>query len=203
MSAKRRSRHESGDISCALSANGCDIVVGKQESNVKASALITVPVVCDTAATMPVVGADLSKAVAPLEKTKVSVSLDTANGLRHITEAVNVLNAKGLMDRSLVVDGCSRSLCPVVSVCESKQLGFEIDQGATGARFLSGTCSQTYLELDREGDFFTFDVEADSGYESCSEGDDGAFMCADDGGGDSDVWDCVECATEHADIMTC
>ena len=38
-------------------------------------------------------------------------------------------NAKGLhvMDRSLVVDGCSRSLCPVVSVCESKQLGFEID----------------------------------------------------------------------------
>ena len=78
------------------------------------------------------------------------------------------------MDRSLVVDGCSRSLCPVASVCESKQLGVEIDAGATGARFLSG--SQTYLELDREGDFFTFDVEVDSGYESCSEGDDGAFL---------------------------
>ena len=61
-----------------------------------------------------------------IKKTKVSVSLDTANGLKHITEAVNVPNAKGLMDRSLVVDGCSRSLCPVVSVCESKQLGFEL-----------------------------------------------------------------------------
>ena len=78
-----------------------------------------------------------------IKKTKVSVSLDTANGLKHITEAVNVPNAKGLMDRSLVVDGCSRSLCHVVSVCESKQLGFEIDAGATGARFLSG--SQTYI----------------------------------------------------------
>ena len=135
---------------------------------------------------MTVVGVDLSKVVGPFKKTKVSVSLDTANGLRHITEVVDVANAKGLMDRSLVVDGCSRCLCPVVSVCESKQLGFEIDQGVTGARFLSG--SQTYLELDREGDFFTFDVEVDSGYESCSEpGDDGAFMCADDDGDDGDV----------------
>ena len=124
----------------------------KQESN-KASALITVPVVCDTVATMPVVDADLSKAVGSFKKTKVSASLDTANGLRHIIEAVDVPNAKGLMDRSLVVDGCSRSLCPVVSMCESKQLGFEIDGGATGARFLSG--GQTYLELGREGDFFT------------------------------------------------
>ena len=137
MSAVKRSllRHESGDISCALSANGCDIVVDKQASNDNASALITVPVVCDTAATMPVVGVDLAGVVGALKKTKVSVSLDTANGLRHITEAVNVPNAKGLMDRSLVVDGCSRSLCPVVSVRESKQLGFEIDAGATGARF--------------------------------------------------------------------
>jgi hypothetical protein len=100
------------------------------------------------------------------------------------------------MDRSLVVDGCSRSLCPVVSVYEPKQLGFEIDAGATGARFLSG--SQTYLEPDREGDFFTFDVEADSGYESCGEDDDGAFLCAEDGCGD-EMWSCVECTHEHAD----
>ena len=92
----------------------------KQVPNDKASALITVPVVCDTTATMPVVGANLAGVVGPLKKTKVSVSLDTANGVRHITEALNVPNAKGLMDRSLVVDGCSRSLCPVVSVCESK-----------------------------------------------------------------------------------
>ena len=86
---------------------------------------------------------------------------------------MKVPNAKGLMDRSLAVDGGSRSLCPVVSVCESTQLGFEIDAGATGARFLAG--SQTYLELDREDDFFTFDVEVDRGYEFCGEGDDGAF----------------------------
>ena len=39
--------------------------------------------VCDTAATIPVVGADLSKAVDSFKKTKVSVSLDTANGVRH------------------------------------------------------------------------------------------------------------------------
>ena len=78
-------------------------------------------------------------------------------------------------------------------------MGFEIDQGAIGARFLSG--SQTYLELDRGGDFFTFDVEVDSGYESCSEGDDGVFMCADDSGDCGDVWDCVECTAEHADIL--
>ena len=107
------------------------------------------PVVCDTAATMPVVGADLAGAVGPLQKAKVSVSLDTANGLRHITEAVDVPNAKGLMDRSLVVDGCSRSLCPVVSVCESKQLGFEIDAGATGA--LAGFCLVVGLTLSLTG----------------------------------------------------
>ena len=116
--------------------------VGKQGNNDNASTLITLPVVRDTAATMPVVGADLSRAVGSLKKTKVSVSLDIANGLKHINEVVNVPNAKGPMDRSLVADGCSRSLCPVVSVCESKQLGFEIDQGAIGAGFLSG--SQTY-----------------------------------------------------------
>ena len=56
-----------------------------------ASAMITVPVVCDTAATMPVVGADLSKVVGSFKKTKVSVALDTANGLRHITEAVDLM----------------------------------------------------------------------------------------------------------------
>ena len=42
MSAKRRkSKQESGDISCALSPNGCDIVVDKQGSHDNASALIT------------------------------------------------------------------------------------------------------------------------------------------------------------------
>ena len=86
----------------------------------------------------------------------------------------------------------------MVSVCESKQLGFEIDAGATGARFLSG--SETYLELDMEGDFFTFDVEVDSGYGSCDEGDDGAFLCAEDGCGD-EMWSCVECTPEHADVL--
>ena len=168
--------------------------VGKHRSGDNTSALIAVPVVCDTAATMPVVGADLAGVAGALKKTKVSVSLDTANGLKHITEAVDVPNAKGLMDRSLVVDGCSRSLCPVVAVCESKQLGFEIDAGATGARFLAG--SQTYLELDREGDFFTFDVEVDSGYASCGEGDGGAFLCAED-----ELWSCVECTPEPADVL--
>ena len=34
---------------------------------------------------MMVVGADLAGVVGDLKKTKVSVSLDTANGLRHIT----------------------------------------------------------------------------------------------------------------------
>ena len=58
--------------------------INRYLGNDNASALITVPVVCDTAATMPVVGADLAGVVGALKKTKVSVSLDTANGLRHI-----------------------------------------------------------------------------------------------------------------------
>ena len=51
--------------------------VGPQGSSDNASALISVPVVCDTAATMPVAGADLAGVAAALEKTKVSVSLLT------------------------------------------------------------------------------------------------------------------------------
>ena len=57
--------------------------INREVINDNASAMVTVPVVCDTAATMPVVGADLSKVVGSFKKTKVSVSLDTANGLRH------------------------------------------------------------------------------------------------------------------------
>ena len=91
-------------------------------------------------------------------------------------------------------------LCAMRCLCVSlNSWGFEIDQGAIGARFLS--CSQTYLGLDREGDFFTFDVEIDSGYASCGEDNDGAFMCADDYGDGCDMWDCVECVAEHADIL--
>ena len=86
-----------------------------------------------------------------------------------------------------------------MAVCESKQLGFQIDQGATGARFLSG--DKTYLELDREGDFFTFDVDVESGYESCDEGDDSAFLCVEDECESDDVWKCVECTPEHADVL--
>ena len=82
-----------------------------------------------------------------------------------ITEAVNIPKSKGLVDKALVVDNCSRSLCPVGTVCESKNLGFEIDAGANGSRFLSG--GETFPELDKEGDFFVFEVDTDSGYESC------------------------------------
>ena len=41
----KQESNESGDISCALSANGCDIVVDKQESN-EASALDTCTRLC-------------------------------------------------------------------------------------------------------------------------------------------------------------
>ena len=53
------------------------------------------------------------------------------------------------------------------TVCESKNLGFEIDAGASGhgARFLSG--GETFLELDKKGDFFVSEVDTGSGYESC------------------------------------
>ena len=103
-----------------------------------------------------------------LNKTPVTVALETADGTAVVTEAVDVPNAKGLMNRSLVVKNCARSLCPVVAVCESQSLGFQIDSGATGARFLSG--ESTFLELEREGDFFTFEVPTASDYESCDEG---------------------------------
>ena len=70
-----------------------------------------------TAAAMPVAGADLIGALAQYVKTPVSVALDTADGTVSVTEAVDVPGARGLMQRSLVVEGCSRSLCPVVIVC--------------------------------------------------------------------------------------
>jgi hypothetical protein len=52
---------------------------------------------------MPVVGADLAGVAGALKKTKVSVSLDTANGLKHITEVVDVPNARGLTGLRLLM----------------------------------------------------------------------------------------------------
>ena len=50
----------------------------------------------------------------------------TAQGTAVITDAIDIPKSKGLMDKTLVVDNCSRSLCPVlvvtVPVCESKNL---------------------------------------------------------------------------------
>ena len=70
LSAKRReSKQEFGVISCASSANGCDDVVDRWGSDVNASTMLTVHAVCDTAATMPVVGADLSKVVGSFKGT--------------------------------------------------------------------------------------------------------------------------------------
>ena len=70
--------------------------------------------------------ADLSGVVSGLKKVPVSVRLDTAQGTAVVTEAVDIPKSKGLMDKALVVDNCSRSLCPVlvvtVPVCESKNL---------------------------------------------------------------------------------
>ena len=188
------SEHGSGKPSA--NAEG---LLSKQEPECGGTGAALVSIVCDTAATMPVVGADMLGAVAPLNRTPVSVSLGTAQGTAVITEAVDVPDARGLMDKSLVVSGCSRSLCPVVTVCESKNLGFEIDQGATGARFLSG--SETFLELDREGDFFVFDVPVDSGYESCEECDESLFSSVAESLDGSDEWGCVECSDEHAMVL--
>ena len=104
-----------------------DVKLSSHGSDSGESALVSV--VCDTAATMPVAGADLSGVVSGLKKVPVSVRLDTAQGTAVITEAVDIPKSKGLMDKALVVDNCSRSLCSMVTVCESKNLGFEIDAG--------------------------------------------------------------------------
>ena len=62
-------------------------------------------------ADMPVAGADLQGLVSTLNKTPVTVALETADGTAVVTEAVDVPNAKGLMNKSLVVKNCARSLC--------------------------------------------------------------------------------------------
>jgi hypothetical protein len=202
--AGRRSEAISGQANTddnKVAGASCMLVDNRAEMGNSESALVSV--VCDTAATMPVAGADIIGALAQCDKTPVSVSLDTAHGTVRITEAVDVPNAKGLMDKSLVVSDCQRSLCPVVSVCETRNLGFEIDQGASGARFLSG--EKTFLELEREGDFFVFEVPVDSGYESCDEGPESIFMSDTQGDesnktGESE-WQCLEGTTEHQTIL--
>jgi hypothetical protein len=52
-------------------------------------------------------------------------------------------------------------------------LGFEIEEGAKSARFSRG--GETVLELDRSDQFFTFDIDDDSSYDSCDECDDSVF----------------------------
>ena len=147
-----RRRNEYSHSSCGASPGTTDGVINlttgpnKGGDDVLTGSALSVRVVCDTAATMPVAGADLQGLVSTLNKTPVTVALETADGTAVVTEAVDVPNAKGLMNRSLVVKNCARSLCPVVAVCESQSLGFQIDSGATGARFLSG--ESTFLELE-------------------------------------------------------
>ena len=164
----------------------------------ESGAAALVSVVCDTVATMPVAGADLIGALAQCDKTPVSVSLDTADGTVRVTEAVDVPSARGLMQRFLVVEGCSRSLCPVVTVCANQGQGFEIDRGATGARFLAG--DETFFECQREDDFFVLDVPLDSGYESCGEGPEGVFVS---GASVEELseWQCVECTDQHQAVL--
>ena len=198
---KTRSEESVGD-GTPLGEPNASAVAGdvnvNEADNTSADAAALVSVVCDTAATMPVVGADLIGALAQHNKTPVSVALDTADGTVTVTEAVDVPGARGLMQRSLVVEGCSRSLCPVVTVCANQNLGFQIDQGATGARFLAG--EETFLECQREGDFFVFDVPLDSGYDSCEEGPEGVFVSS---ASDSEVseWQCVECTDQHQAVL--
>ena len=197
-----RRKNECSHSCCDTPPGTTDVVkakagaVGCDNCGTAGSAL-SVRVVCDTAATMPVAGADMQELVSTLNKTPVTVALETADGTAVVTETVNVPAAQGLMDNSLVVKNCARSLCPVVAVCESQSLGFQIDSGATGARFLSG--DETFLELEREGDFFTFEVPSGEGYDSCDEG-----LCelsSGDGEQYDSEWRCVECLDEHADVL--
>jgi hypothetical protein len=196
-----RRRNEYSHSSCDAPAGTTDInlVTGSNMGgvNVLTGSALSVRVVCDTAATMPVAGADLQGLVGTLNKTPVTIALETADGTTIVTEAVDVPNAKGLMNKSLVVKNCARSLCHVVAVCESQSLGFQIDSGATGATFLSD--ESTFLELEREGDFFTFEVPTESDYESCDEGSLESW----NGGGVpiESEWSCVECTDDHAAVL--
>ena len=46
-----------------------------------------------------------------------------------------------------MVDGCARSLCLVVAVCESKQLGIERNQDAIVVLLVLGSCLVARLIL--------------------------------------------------------
>ena len=58
---------------------------------------------------------------------------------------------------------------------------------------------ETFLELEREGDFFTFEVPTESDYESCDEG---LLECWGNGGVPIEAeWHCVECTDDHTTVM--
>ena len=93
-----------------LGTGKADVVnVSDDVGDCGASAMVAV--VCDTAATMPVVGADLIDALASKHKSSVSVLLDTAHGTVNVDKAVDVPGARGLMDKSLVVDSVVLARC--------------------------------------------------------------------------------------------
>ena len=61
--------------------------------------------------------------------------VDTAKGSVFLTEGADLPVQYGLMNGGVVLPQSQDSLLPVVPVCQDDDLGFEVAQGATGARF--------------------------------------------------------------------
>ena len=138
--------------------------------NLVSGALVS-GIVADTGATVRVIGA-VHRHLAQNERALVrSVLVDTAHGEVEVSREAG-LPAPG-MKGALILPDCESSLLPVVLVREELNLGFQISQGGSRARFyrdgrtVNGLCKEGRLFIEPIGSL----VEPDSGYDTCEEGE--------------------------------
>ena len=111
-------------------------------------------VVMDTAATMPIVGKDLMHLARNVRPLPHPVSLETANGLVEVTSQCDLPAPHGVMNNSLCVPSCARTLNPGVATCLKHGFGLVIDEGGATGRYVKG--GVTMIELDLSGGMFGF-----------------------------------------------
>ena len=130
-------------------------------------------VVADTGATIKGIGTKHMGRARNMHALERPIKVDTAKGIVFLTEGADLPVQYGLMNGGVVLPESQDSLLPVVPVCQDDDLGFEVAQGATGARFYKeakDTCDkcgehkrETVVSLEREGRLFTMPIQEDGG----------------------------------------
>jgi hypothetical protein len=113
-------------------------------------------IIADTGATVRGVGRKHISKVTNTRQLKQSVQVEGAGGAVSVAEGGDLpirgpLN--GAMNDSLIFHECAESVLPVVPVCEELDLGYQIAQGGSQARFYKD--GKTVQVLDKEGQLFT------------------------------------------------